>query len=190
MERACSLCHVCRLCRKGSTRPWTVTTNWLRPSWSSLARGDLTWRKLIPAVFDLFINGKQPQPLAVLGLDRVDMTDEAFREHLRGGVEEFSARGKIAEDWQKFAEHLFFQKADFADDASFATLKTRLQALTQGWPQEPNIYFYFAVPPSVIGLIASQLGKSGLAAQRDKTAIVVEKPFGHDLESARPSTLN
>ncbi len=75
------------------------------------ASGDLTWRKLIPAIYNLFLDGQCPEPFAVLGLDRVEMTDDAFRKHLREGVDQFSRRGK-ADDatWNKFASHLFFLK--------------------------------------------------------------------------------
>jgi glucose-6-phosphate 1-dehydrogenase len=150
------------------------------------ASGDLTWRKLIPAIYNLFLDGQCPEPFAVLGMDRVEMGDEAFRQHLREGIDQFSRRGKADEaTWKKFASRLFFQKADFAEDASFAALVAKLQALSQGCPKEPNYNFYLAVPPGIIGLIAGQLGKCGLAAKRDKTSLVIEKPFGHDLASAK-----
>ncbi len=150
------------------------------------ASGDLTYRKLIPAIYNLFLDGERPERFAVLGLDRVEMTDEAFRQHLRQGVNEFSRRGK-ADDarWNEFAEHLFFLKADFAQEASFKALVEKLQTLAQDCSKEPNYNFYLAVPPGVIGLIAEQLGKCGLAAKRKKTSLVIEKPFGHDLASAK-----
>jgi glucose-6-phosphate 1-dehydrogenase len=150
------------------------------------ASGDLTWRKLIPAIYNLYLDGEHPEQFAVLGLDRVEMSDDAFRKHLREGVDQFSRRGQADENtWKEFAAHLFFQKADFAQDAAFTALVNKLQSLSQGWNKEPNYNFYLAVPPGVIGLIASQLGKCGLAAKRDKTSLVIEKPFGHDLSSAR-----
>jgi glucose-6-phosphate 1-dehydrogenase len=150
------------------------------------ASGDLTWRKLIPAIYNLCLDGRCPEQFAVLGLDRVHMSDEDFRKHLREGMDQFSRRGPAEENtWKEFAGHLAFRQADFADDAAFAALVDTLQKLSQGWGQEPNYYFYLAVPPSLIGLIAGKLGKCGLAGKRDKSALVIEKPFGHDLESAR-----
>jgi glucose-6-phosphate 1-dehydrogenase len=150
------------------------------------ASGDLTWRKLIPAIYNLYLDGECNQQFAVLGMDRLDMTDEAFRNHLRDGVDQFSRRGKAKEEtWKEFAGHLFFMQADFAKDAAFTTLASKLQALGQGWSKEPNFNFYLAVPPSVISLIAVQLGKCGLAAKRTQTSLVIEKPFGHDLTSAK-----
>ena len=71
------------------------------------ASGDLTWRKLIPAIYNLYLDGEQPEQFAVLGLDRVEMSDDAFRQHLRQGVDQFSRRGPAAEKtWQEFAEHV------------------------------------------------------------------------------------
>ncbi len=153
------------------------------------ASGDLTHRKLIPAIYNLFLDNALPAEFAVLGLDRVDMSDDGFRQHLRQGVDEFSRRGK-ADDatWAKFASHLFFMKADFGDSAAFTVMADKLKALGQNWSAPPNYPFYLAVPPSVIGLIAGQLGQSGLSSMRERTAIVIEKPFGHNLASAQ--TLN
>src|SRR5438309_9821617 len=118
------------------------------------ASGDLAWRKLIPAIFNLYLDGQHPEQFAVLGLDRVDMSDEAFRQHLRAGVDQFSRRGAAAEGaWKEFAGHLFFQKADFTQDTCFNDLVGKLRALSQGWSKEPNYNFYLAVPPGLIGLI-------------------------------------
>src|SRR5450631_1424971 len=98
------------------------------------ASGDLTWRKLIPAIYNLYLDGEHPGQWAVLGLDRLEMTDEAFRLHLREGVDQFSRRGKVEEKtWKEFANHLFFQAADFGQDASFTALVAKLTALSQGW---------------------------------------------------------
>jgi glucose-6-phosphate 1-dehydrogenase len=150
------------------------------------AGGDLAHRKLIPAIYNLSLDGQLPEQFAVLGLDRLDMNDDAFRQHLREGVDQFSRRGKADEKtWNAFATHLFYQKADFAQDAAFTAMVEKLKAIGQSWSKEPACHFYFAVPPSVIGLLAAQLGKCGMAAKRDKTSLVIEKPFGHDLTSAR-----
>jgi glucose-6-phosphate 1-dehydrogenase len=149
------------------------------------ASGDLTWRKLIPAIFNLYLDRELPQQWAVLGLDRQAMSDEAFREHLRAGVDRFSRRKSADGTWPEFAGRLFFQTADFAQDSAFLALVERLKALAQGWNKEPNCHFYLAVPPGLIALIATQLGKCSLASKRDRTSVVIEKPFGHDLESGR-----
>jgi glucose-6-phosphate 1-dehydrogenase len=94
------------------------------------AAGDLTWRKLTPALYSLFLDGWLPDQFAVLGLDRSDSSDEAFREHLREGVEKNSRRGDIEGGrWEAFAENLTFQKADFEDDKSYAALAKHLKKI-------------------------------------------------------------
>lgn len=149
------------------------------------ASGDLTMRKLIPAVYNLYVENRLPAHFAVLGLDRTPSSDEAFRQRLREGVDKFSRRKSEEEAWKAFNEHLFHEHADFADAAFFVSLVERLKTLGQGWPKEPNYLFYLAVPPALFGLVAGQLGKCGLAGLRDRTALVIEKPFGRDLQSAR-----
>ena len=150
------------------------------------ASGDLTWRKLLPAIYNLYLDSEHPDQFAVVGLDRKDLTDEAFRERMRDGVNQFSRRGKPDEaTWTAFGQHLFFLKADFGDAASFAALVEKLRGISKDWSKKPNYHFYLAVPPSLIGLIAGQLGKCGLASKRDRSTLVIEKPFGTDLVSAQ-----
>src|SRR5947209_17785873 len=128
------------------------------------AGGDLTWRKLIPAIFNLYLDHECPERFAVLGLDRQAMSDDEFRKHLRDGVDRFSRRGKTEDKaWQNFASHLYFQAADFSQQSSFTTLVANLQKISQDWGVEPNLPFYLAVPPDLIGLIAGQLSACGLA---------------------------
>src|SRR5437588_509763 len=104
------------------------------------ASGDLTWRKLIPAIYNLYLDGERPEQWAVLGLDRQEMSDEAFRRHLREGVDQFSRRGKVSDEtWKEFAGHLFFQQADFAQEAAFKVLVDKLQGLSQGCAKEPGL---------------------------------------------------
>src|SRR5579862_717809 len=108
------------------------------------AGGDLAHRKLIPAIYNLGIDGQLPEQFAVLGMDRLDMDDEAFRKHLHEGVDQFSRRGKAVEKtWEKFATHLFYQKADFAKDADFTAMVEKIKAIGQGWSKEPACHFYF-----------------------------------------------
>ncbi|MCI0378511.1 MAG: glucose-6-phosphate dehydrogenase [Gemmataceae bacterium] len=150
------------------------------------ASGDLTWRKLVPAVFNLRIDGHLPGEFAVLGLDRKEMTDDEFRDRMRDGVDRASRRGKTDDAaWNPFAQSLHHMLADFGDAKSYEVLKKRLQALAKDWKSEPNYIFYLAVPPELFGPVAAQLGQCGLARLRNRTFLVLEKPFGHDLESAR-----
>jgi glucose-6-phosphate 1-dehydrogenase len=149
------------------------------------AGGDLTWRKLTPALYDLYLDGWLPEQFAVIGLDLKEMSDDEFREHLRDGVDRFSRRGKTKdEEWNPFAANLFFTSADFDDPDTYDALEQSLQSLDEKWDGQVHRVFYQATPPSLVETIVGRLGESGLADDRGRARIVLEKPFGHDLESA------
>jgi glucose-6-phosphate 1-dehydrogenase len=150
------------------------------------AGGDLTQRKLAPALYNLFLDGWLPERFALLGLDRRKMSDDAFREHLLQGVNQFSRTGKPdPETWKRFVAHATFANADFSDSRSFNDLGRKLAAKDKAWNTSANRIFYLAVPPSTIESAAQALGKAKLNRDRDRSRIVVEKPFGRDLASAR-----
>jgi glucose-6-phosphate 1-dehydrogenase len=146
--------------------------------------GDLTCRKLVPALFNLSLDQRLTGPFAVVGVDRVDSDDARFRQHLREGVDRFSRRGKAKDsDWDAFAPHLIYLKADITSPASYAELKERLGKLPGA--EGAAKVFYLATAPSLVGVVTDRLAEAGLVADRDRTRVVVEKPFGHDLASAR-----
>ena len=150
------------------------------------AGGDLAWRKLVPALFDLHLDGYLPKDFAVLGIGRREQGDDVFRDHLRQGVDNFSRRGKAAADaWQAFATKVSYLACDIATDAGGKALAERLAAMEQGREQLPNRIFYMAIPPMLVGEVAGQLRQVGLCRDCDRDRLVVEKPFGHDLASAR-----
>lgn len=150
------------------------------------AGGDLTWRKLVPALFDLFLDNRLPEQFAIIGVELKPMTDDEFRERLRQGVDQFSRRGKADEAaWKAFAPALTCIQADFADSNAYTKLADRLAAQEKAWKTEANRVSYLATPPQLVGTIANQLGKARLCHDRKRTRIVVEKPFGRDLASAR-----
>jgi glucose-6-phosphate 1-dehydrogenase len=151
--------------------------------------GDLTWRKLAPALYNLDVDGWLPDNFAVIGVDGKSMTEEEFRAHLREGVSEFSRRGKPDDaSWDRIAGRLSFICADFSDQRAYSLLKQRLAACEKEWQVRAEHVFYLAVPPVVFPMIVQGLGKAGLAEDREHSRIVIEKPFGHDLASARALT--
>jgi glucose-6-phosphate 1-dehydrogenase len=150
------------------------------------AAGDLTWRKLVPALFDLHLDGHLPERFAVLGVDRKDLGDAAYRDHLRQGVANFSRRGPAADqDWQDFAASVGYLACDFTTAAGSKVLAKHLVGLVKDWSQPPNRIFYLAIPPTLVAAVAGQLKEIGLCRDCDRDRLVVEKPFGHDLASAR-----
>jgi glucose-6-phosphate 1-dehydrogenase len=151
--------------------------------------GDLTHRKLVPALYNLFLDSWLPQPFALVGIDRVQMDDNAYRQHLREGVDSFSRRGKTKDDdWNRFAPQINYVSADFTNADSYAKLKEYLDKHDEDWKTKAHHLFYLATAPSMIEVVASQLQKVQLFADEKHSRLVVEKPFGHDLDSAK--TLN
>jgi glucose-6-phosphate 1-dehydrogenase len=148
--------------------------------------GDLTWRKLIPALFNLHLDKSLSQPFAVHAVDRVDTSTDLLREHLRDGVSQFSRRGPAADgDWGTFVAAVTYQKADFDDPAAYSELSEYLAQIDTQWNTKANRVFYLATPPSLFGVIARRLGEAGLSHEPECSHIVVEKPLGCDLESAQ-----
>jgi glucose-6-phosphate 1-dehydrogenase len=150
------------------------------------AGGDLTHRKLIPALYNLYLDEWLSDRSAVIGIDRLTMTDDAFRQHLREGVDQFSRRGKTTDDsWQAFASRLTYFTGDFADDKTYAELASRLSAQDKECNTPSNHLFYLATPPTLVEGIISHLSQAQLVSDRAHTRVVFEKPFGHDLASAQ-----
>jgi glucose-6-phosphate 1-dehydrogenase len=150
------------------------------------ASGDLTWRKLVPALYNLHLGEWMPAKFDIIGLSFDEMSDEKFRDHLREGVNQFSRRGKAKDEaWQKFAECLHYAKVDLNDAKIYKDLAKRILALEKKWGEEANHIFYLALPPNMVAPVARHLGAAKLNEKRQRARIVVEKPFGHDLASAQ-----
>ncbi len=151
------------------------------------AAGDLTWRKLVPALYNLFLDGWLPDRFSLVGVDMKKMSKEKFAERLRDGVDRFSRSGKAKDDqWARFVSHIAdFISADFSDGSAYVKLSELLSSQDRGGRGPSSHVFYLATPPTVFETIARQLGKARLARSRNTARIVTEKPFGNSLESAR-----
>jgi len=153
------------------------------------AGGDLTHRKIVPAVYNLFLDGDLPPTFALIGVDRVQMNDQQFRDHLREGVDQFSRRGATKTDeWNAFAARVNYLDADFKDAKAFGRLADLLSARDKESATPTEHVFYLATSPTMIELIARQLVQAKLMGDVVRQRLVVEKPFGRDLSSAE--TLN
>ena len=151
------------------------------------AAGDLTWRKLVPALYNLYIDGWLPEHLSIVGVDRKEMNEGEFCEHLKDGIDRFSRRGKTdSETWAGFSEHICsYISADFKEESTYKSLADELRSRVQKWGGDANHIFYMATPPAMVSIVTPALGEAGLASDREHARIVVEKPFGHDFDSAR-----
>jgi glucose-6-phosphate 1-dehydrogenase len=151
------------------------------------ATGDLAARKLLPALYNLAVRKMLPEDFAVVGVGRKPMTDEAYRDKVRHDVEEFSPHPVDEAVWSWFVPRLFHAFEPLDSPASFQSLGSRLATIdSQGSAARGRVY-YFATPPDVVAGIARELGGARLLAEQPEQPrrVVVEKPFGYDLASAR-----
>ncbi|WP_022885084.1 glucose-6-phosphate dehydrogenase [Glaciibacter superstes] len=149
--------------------------------------GDLSRKKLMPAVYDLANRGLLPPGFALVGFARRDWDDQDFMEVVHEAVKEY-ARTEFHEDvWAQLAEGIRFVSGTFDDDASFETLKETLDALDRERGTMGNHAFYLSIPPKAFPEVTEQLRRSGLAEQTEGQwrRVVIEKPFGSDLKTAR-----
>ncbi len=153
------------------------------------ASGDLSKRKLIPALFDLHCAGALPPAFTIAGVGRTPFSDDAFREHLLDALKEFK-RISSADDgaWKEFAPRLHYITADPADRGQFRVIRDQLIAIDAEHRSSGNLLFYLATPPSLYEPIIRDIDATGLYAPRSSGSwvrIIIEKPFGVDLDSAR-----
>jgi glucose-6-phosphate 1-dehydrogenase len=150
------------------------------------ASGDLTRKKILPALYNLFAEGHLPEAFVVVGFAFSDWDDDAFREHAHDAVAESSRTGLDEEVWAAFAPMLSFVAGKFDDPEAFRTLDDRLATADRDAGTDGGRLYYLATPPTFFPVIATRLGAMpGGPGAKDRTRIVVEKPFGHDLASAR-----
>ena len=150
------------------------------------ASGDLTKRKLMPALYRLAYDRRLSAGFAVIGVSRTPLGDEGFREKMREAVRGFSEDTKFDEDvWNAFARGLFYVAGDAGDAALFGWLGQKLAEIEQARQTGGNVLFYLSLQPSQYAAAALGLGGAGLGKGNGWRRLVVEKPFGHDLASAR-----
>lgn len=153
------------------------------------ATGDLASRKLMPAIYNLWAAGFLPKKLAVLGVGRKQKPDNEFREEICEGLKKHSRTGYGSDDTcDPFVRNLYYHALDFSDGQGYAQLRERVEALEAANGLPRNRLHYLATAAEYFSVIIDNLGASGLAlpnTQEQWTRVVVEKPFGHDLASAR-----
>jgi len=150
------------------------------------ANGDLTKRKLIPALYRLAYDRRLSAGFAIVGISRTAMTHEAFREKMQEAVKEFSEDTTFdAAVWEAFAQGLFYVAGDIADAALYQSLGARLAQIEASRHTGGNVLFYLSTQPSQYARAAQGLGAAGVSKGSGWRRLVVEKPFGHDLASAR-----
>jgi glucose-6-phosphate 1-dehydrogenase len=151
------------------------------------AAGDLTWRKLIPALYNLFLDDLLPEKFAIVGVDGRPISADDWEKRLYSGVQKFSRRAKIdRSEWDSFTSHFgACLSGDFNKVATFEALAKALKEQDKKFGERTAHVFYLATPPAIVEDIVRNLGRAGLAKDPQLSRLVFEKPFGHDLASAR-----
>jgi glucose-6-phosphate 1-dehydrogenase len=150
------------------------------------ANGDLTKRKLMPALYRLAYDRRLSAGFAVVGISRSPMTDEQFREKMLDSVKKFSEDTEIQDDvWRAFAAGLYYVAGDIADPALYQNVAAKLKQVEAERQTGGNVLFYLSTQPSQYAPAALGLESAGLGKGNGWRRLVVEKPFGHDMESAR-----
>jgi glucose-6-phosphate 1-dehydrogenase len=151
------------------------------------ATGDLTHRKLIPALYNLAADGELPPAVTVVGFARRKKNDDDFRRDLEEATRKFSRQSVRDEIWKTFAQSIFYHESDFGDESGYKSLAAKLDKIDKERGTRGNRLFYFAVGPDQFEPILKHLKSAGLNQAREGSwaRVIVEKPFGSDLASAR-----
>ncbi len=151
--------------------------------------GDLAKRKLLPAFYNLYLTGHLPENFSIIGVHHRPMENVEYRDYLLDGINKYSRTGEAeAEKWNTFSEHIQFFTGDFTQDEAFVRLNEILMGNDHAWGQRAVRMFYYSIAPRFIEPVSTLLSAHGMAADKAMDRIVVEKPFGTDLETAK--TLN
>ncbi len=152
------------------------------------ASGDLTARKLAPAIFNLSMDSLLPSHCYLIGYGRKEISDDEFREYIRSSIGKHSRRKITEKVWNSLKDNLSFHAGSYDNIEDFNSLNSRIEAMENALNQGVQCLFYISTPPSVFKAILENLGTSGLAKRHRNTQIeskvIIEKPFGRDLKSA------
>ncbi|MEY2545946.1 MAG: glucose-6-phosphate 1-dehydrogenase [Verrucomicrobiota bacterium] len=151
------------------------------------ATGDLTHRKLVPALYNLAADGELPPAVAVIGFARRPKNDDEFRKEMDEATRKFSRQTVRDEIWKTFSQSIFYHQSEFGDEAGYKSLAERLDKIDKERGTRGNRLFYFAAAPDQFEVILKHLKTAGLnrAQEGSWARVIIEKPFGSDLASAR-----
>lgn len=151
------------------------------------ASGDLTKRKLIPALCNLAQSNLLPEHFAIIGFSASDISTDSFRSQLTEDIQKYATSPVPPKIWDWFLERIYYVPGSFEDPEAYGRLKQQIEKVDKDHETKGNRFFYLAVAPKFFSEIVRQLGIAGLTQEEDTNwrRVIIEKPFGHDLESAR-----
>src|SRR5215469_8804602 len=149
------------------------------------ASGDLTKRKLLPALYNLAKDSLLAKEFALIGFARNDISTEEFRAKLTSEIREFATTTVDEDLWHWFCERIYYVKGEFGDAAAFVRLKQQLAAVDRDHGTKGNCFYYMATAPNFFAPIVEQLGGAGLVGDDNGwRRVIIEKPFGRDYDTA------
>ncbi|HCB49622.1 MAG TPA: glucose-6-phosphate dehydrogenase [Chloroflexi bacterium] len=150
------------------------------------ASGDLTRRKLIPALLNLYCKGRLPEPWRIVGVSRTPYSDDEYRTQLEESMKELAPEKYSAEDWELFASKVSYYPGDLGDLDDYKALDSQLSEIEKANGGQANRVYYLSLAPRLYEITVHNLGRSGMVDENHGwRRVVIEKPFGHDLPSAR-----
>lgn len=164
-----------------------TTTNKLQPTIIFIfgGSGDLAYRKLVPALYNLYIDKYLPEKFYIYGIGRSEYNESQYIDYLKDGITSFSRRKENLEEvWKVFSPNIDYIKADLEKDETYQQMADIVGTKEKEWGTAPNVMFYMSVAPQMAPMIATKLYEHNLTADPARSRIVFEKPFGHDLKSA------
>lgn len=148
------------------------------------ATGDLAKRKLFPAFYNLYIDGRMPKGFNIVALGRSENTDESFKSYIRENLENFSRKKVTSQEWAGFQAHITYFQHQLDQESSYQSLQKKLNSLDEIYGMRGNRLFYLSIGPNFVATISNHIKSSSLASDPEKDRIIIEKPFGHDKQSA------
>lgn len=147
--------------------------------------GDLAKRKLLPAFYNLFLDGWMPDTFAIIGLGLNEFNDAQYQDFIEDGLTQFSRKGKPSgPSWEDFKQRLTYIPSNMNEEITYSNLSAKVTALDTKWGARADRLFYLSIAPRFVEVVAVNLHKLGLASNAATDRIVIEKPFGHNKESA------
>jgi glucose-6-phosphate 1-dehydrogenase len=148
--------------------------------------GDLAHRKLLPALYNLFLDNYLPSDFLIVGIGRTEYTEASYKSFIKEGIQKYSRRkNDLEEHWKTFSKQVEYITADVAKPKTYQQMAKLLKEKEKEWKQPASTIYYMSVAPQLAPVIAGLLHEAGLTADASRSRMVFEKPFGHDLHSAR-----
>ncbi|HUZ57671.1 MAG TPA: glucose-6-phosphate dehydrogenase [Hanamia sp.] len=146
--------------------------------------GDLNYRKLNPALYNLFLDNAMPDHFSIVGIARTEYSDAEYKKHLKEGIDNFSRIKDTDGKWDAFSKNISYLKMDINDSKAYNKIVQIVKEKEKEAGIHPTVVFYMAVAPQLVPMIVKHIGNMDICKDTKSSRIVVEKPFGHDLQSA------